>query len=314
MDDFKWHRIVVEPFALEGAEVDFGFFRGAVEPMVEGLVELLVEVGGELLDEFIGVALHQKGAGGLGIEAAGLQVEQLQGVQSAGGGAVGALDVVGVNFQFGLVAGAGGIGEQQVVAVHVGVGFLRGLSNIKLTLENGVRAAGEQVAVADVGLVVFTGVRGGEGGVEGLFSRAECEGGVVEVAGFGEGGVEFGAGKVAAGLQGVGVGLGVGLKVQMGAAGEQALRRQRLDGAVGEVGVFCQRDVGGKVVPSIGAAGGDVVFRNSGVGVFGECDVQAVGAVVAAGEVEDVEGLLEALGDGEGVGWGGEGVEGVPFG
>ena len=77
----------------------------------------------DLLDDVGEEAAHDEAAGGLGVDAARAEVEQLLVVEPAGGaGVAGADDLAGLDLQVGHRVGAGAVGEHQVAVELVGVG------------------------------------------------------------------------------------------------------------------------------------------------------------------------------------------------
>lgn len=119
-------------------------------------------------------------------DAAGEEVEDLVVFDSGVGGAVGALDLVGVDFEAGEGVGFRVVGEEEVVAGLVGVGEVGALFDIDHAGEGGFRAVQKGVAVEEVAagpgdevvlvgaLVVFLG-SGGDGGGEHVGFRAFAE-------------------------------------------------------------------------------------------------------------------------------------------
>ena len=76
-----------------------------------------------MLDDVGEEAADDEAAGGLGVDAARAEVEQLLVVEPAGGaGVAGADDLAGLDLQVGHRVGAGAVGEHQVAVELVGVG------------------------------------------------------------------------------------------------------------------------------------------------------------------------------------------------
>ncbi|MDF3059260.1 MAG: hypothetical protein K0R17_3475, partial [Rariglobus sp.] len=78
----------------------------------------------EFVEDFFEEGEDEHFFGGLGIDAAGLEVELLLGLNARTGGPVAATDVVGLDFQAGEAVGLGLVGEHQVTVLLIGVGLL----------------------------------------------------------------------------------------------------------------------------------------------------------------------------------------------
>ena len=87
-------------------------------------------------------------------DAARAQVEQRFFIDFAGGRAVRALDVVGVDFQARHAVRAGAVGEEDVAAVLARVGFLRAVRDVDHAVEDAERRVVERAAHALVAFAV----------------------------------------------------------------------------------------------------------------------------------------------------------------
>src|SRR5690554_2575277 len=122
---------------------------------VQLLVDQPVEVGaegvvGELLDDVVGEGVEQEGLGLALRDAPAAEVEDVLGLELAGGGAVRALHIVGVDLQLGLREERGAVAEQHALAALVGVGLLGLAVDEHLAVED---ASGLAVEDASVELV-----------------------------------------------------------------------------------------------------------------------------------------------------------------
>src|SRR5271166_2753374 len=105
-------------------------------------------------------ALDDEARGGLVIEPAAAQIEQLLGVDRADGGAVRAAHVIRLDLELGLGIGARTLGEQQISVGLVGVAALRalldddhaGVDRVRVSVE---RALEEQITVRVAGAVAL---------------------------------------------------------------------------------------------------------------------------------------------------------------
>lgn len=97
-------------------------------------------------------------AGGLEADAAGAEVEEHVLIDGAGGGAVGAFDVVGVNLERGLGVHGGVVAEQEGFAGLFGVGFLSRAADEDFALEYAGGFVGQDVLVKLVAGTIRAGV------------------------------------------------------------------------------------------------------------------------------------------------------------
>src|SRR5258705_5506266 len=89
----------------------------------------------DALDRLADEGLDQQPLGLLCRNAARLEIEQEVVVKRAGGRAMTALHIVGVDFQFRLAVGLGLLGQEQRMRRHLGVGLLRLRRNRDSALE-----------------------------------------------------------------------------------------------------------------------------------------------------------------------------------
>lgn len=292
-------------------------FELGLDEVGEGGVEVFVfEFGEDLLEE----AEDEELVGFFGVDAAGFEVEFLFGLDAGGGGAVGAPDVVGLDFEAGQAVGLGDVGEHEVAVFLVGVGFLGVGFDDDEAGEDGFGGVEEDVFVEEVGSGLGGGV-GLEGAlVELLDAVGDGEGEHLGVgAGAEETGVGFVAGLATAEVEVEGIDAGVAVGGDgVGLEGE-GIAGPLLGADVGEVGAGAGVEVvdaGDELVG--GGVAGDEVFDEGGLGVFFEDD-EGVGeaGLVGAGEgvLEDERlGDFDALGDvEEGTGGGESGVKGDEF-
>jgi hypothetical protein len=111
----KGAKVIFAEFAthFSHAEISTGFHVLFAKLLTnegrEGGVEVFVV---ELVEDFLKEGGDKEAAGGGGGDAAGLKVEGLLGVEAGGGAAVGALHVVGLDFEPGEAVGFGRVGEE----------------------------------------------------------------------------------------------------------------------------------------------------------------------------------------------------------
>src|SRR3546814_2531281 len=96
-------------------------------------------LGGDVVHALGQEGLDQHGAGGSLRDAPGAQVEERAVVEVAGGGAMAADDVVGIDLQFRLGVDLGLVGQQQHLAELVAVGVLGIAMDDDLALEHRAR-------------------------------------------------------------------------------------------------------------------------------------------------------------------------------
>src|SRR3954469_3120543 len=131
-----------------GGEAQSGLDGGHDLPLDVRDADALDDVGEEAADdEAPGLVLGN---------AAGLQVEQLQVVEAAGGaGVAGAGDVAGLDLEVGHRVGAGAVGQQQVAVHLVGLRAGRRRADTDVADPHGAgRLAEQRVLVEDVGRAV----------------------------------------------------------------------------------------------------------------------------------------------------------------
>lgn len=121
---------------LLGMELDFDEF-------VNYVAHVLV---GDAVSDFGEESAYHHALGDMGRDAAGLEVEELVRVDRADGGGVGALDVVGFDFQHGDRVCAGAVVKQQVAHGLVGVSLLALGGDPNQSVLDGLRIIGEHAA------------------------------------------------------------------------------------------------------------------------------------------------------------------------
>ena len=155
-------------------------------------------------DGFVQEAQYQHFARAVEADAARAQVEQRFFVHFAGGGAVRALDVVGVDFQARHAVRARAVGEEDVAAVLARVGFLCAVGDVDHAVEDAERRVVERAAHALVAFAVFGEVAHVQVVVAGLFAREQLYAAEGEVCAFAvQFAVDVQPQQVAAYLQGV---------------------------------------------------------------------------------------------------------------
>ena len=87
-------------------------------------------------------------------DAAGLEIEKLFGLYSAGRGTVGTADVICLDFETGKAAGFRGVGEHQIAIALVGIRLLRIRIDDDQPRKNGARGIEQGVLVKQVALGV----------------------------------------------------------------------------------------------------------------------------------------------------------------
>ena len=97
-------------------------------------------------------------AGVLQSDAAGTEIKNRLLVHLADGGAVGAFDVVGEDFELGFGVNDGVVGEEEVAVGLFGVGFLGVLADKDFAVEDAVGAPGEDAVVEFVAFATGVGV------------------------------------------------------------------------------------------------------------------------------------------------------------
>src|ERR1039458_2510634 len=91
-------------------------------------------------------------------DPAGTQIKNRLLVHLTDGGAMGAFDIVGKDFQLGLGVNDGVVGEEEVAVVLFGVGFLGFLADKDFAVEHAVGAAGQNAVVEFVAFATGLGV------------------------------------------------------------------------------------------------------------------------------------------------------------
>src|SRR5690554_6349515 len=130
--------------------------RSCRSGLLKGLIEEVIQprLGGiahgfyrNLLDQLVDERHGQQYVGLPATDASGNQVEHGSFIQLANGGAVGALDVIRVDFQLRLGVDLGTVGEQQVLVVHIRVGLLGVLVDMNPAIKHRVGLVRSNVAV-----------------------------------------------------------------------------------------------------------------------------------------------------------------------
>lgn len=129
---------------------ELGFDPSEGEGFEGFVVELFDDVGGE--------ALRDHAAGTAWVDASATEVVDLFVTDARGGAAVGALDLVGVDFESGHGVGLGFVAHEEVAAGLVGVGVVCGFIHEDEAGEDGLSFAEQGVLEEEVAAGVWCAV------------------------------------------------------------------------------------------------------------------------------------------------------------
>lgn len=255
----------------------------------------------ELLDDVGGEALRDHAAGASGVDATTTEVVDLFVTDAGGGAAVGALDLVSVDFEAGHGVGLGFVAHEEVAAGLVGISVMcrfihedeareDGLSFAKQgVLEEEVTASVGSAVVLEGALVVFlTGVGNGDGENLGI------------ALGTGDGGVGFLPSPSGTDVNGASLGAGVFAELGVGEADEVALGVEFLRDEVTQFAIVHRDEVAdGDHGSGIAVGGADESFEDGGPRAR-HSDNENVGKgsdVFTRNEVNDLDGLFASAAD-----------------